>query len=592
MLHKTIPYPLLLILLIFFIISCEPEIERPAPAYEEARGDADFSVYVALGNSLSAGYADNALYREAQENSFPAVIARKIEYINPDLVFNQALMPKGNGVGFSSGVPLGRLVLNSVSPLELSATPPSEGWQAKVEGPVHNLAVPGATVSDLTRPGLGSTQGNPFFYRFASSEGTTVLQDAIALNPTFFTLWIGNNDILGHALSGGYFVDENNQLAGDAPTPVEEFQESYQQIIDQLTASNANISGAIANLPYVSQIPYFNTVPWNALALDAAQAAQLNAGFEAELRKQVIYQVVEEGARRRIITGTPEQEGLAQRVIYQQAYQQAISQGASPEEAETSASQFVESDQGQAEILALQTNLIENRQPEEVHDLVEQQLNSEPVQDQVNQNFQAALQADQAGQLEVALGEEGAARVEASQTAQLSLLRDLNFFPEFREGPNGFLVGSEHSPTGFRQLTKNEKVLFSAALEGLLSAERLTQFDYILPDRYALDTDEIQLIQTHIDAYNSIIKTIAESNSLALVDMNTFFNQVVAGYTEDGTNFSATYITGNTFSLDGVHLSQKGYALVAERFIETINAYFNSEIPEPNLRNYPAVALP
>lgn len=592
MFYKTNPYPLLLATLLVFITSCEPEIDRPAPAYEEARGEADFSVYVALGNSLTAGYANNALYREAQLNSYPAIIAQKIAYVTPNFEFNQPLMPEGNGVGFTGGVALGRLILNSVSPLDLSPTPPSEGWQAKLEGPVYNLGVPGATVADLIRPGLGSSQGNPYFYRFASSEGTTVVQDAVSLNPTFFTLWIGNNDVLGHALSGGYFVDQNNQLAGSIITPVEEFRESYQQVINQLTASNPNITGAIANIPSVSNSPFFNTVPWNALELDATQAAELNAGFEAELRNQIIYQVVLEGARRRIIRGTAEQPGLARQVVYQQAYEQAISQGASQEEATASAKQFVESEEGLAVIEALETSLIETFQPEQVHELVEQQLSSQAVREQINENFLAAYQADQSGQLEVAIGEEGAARVETTQTAQLTQLRSLNYFPEFREGPNGFVVMSEHSPTGIRQLTQNGKILFSAALEGVLSGDRLAQYNYVLPDRYALDADEIQLIESHINSYNTIIAEIAESNSFALVDMNTFFDQVVEGYSEDGTNFSATYITGNTFSLDGLHLTQKGNALVAKRFIETINAYYNSALPEPNLRNYPAVALP
>src|SRR5690606_3901574 len=38
-------------------------------------GEADFSTYVALGNSLTAGYSDNALFRAGQENSFAKLLA-------------------------------------------------------------------------------------------------------------------------------------------------------------------------------------------------------------------------------------------------------------------------------------------------------------------------------------------------------------------------------------------------------------------------------------------------------------------------------------------------------------------------------------
>ena len=40
-------------------------------------GSANFSKYVALGNSITAGYADNALYREGQDNSYPSILAHQ-----------------------------------------------------------------------------------------------------------------------------------------------------------------------------------------------------------------------------------------------------------------------------------------------------------------------------------------------------------------------------------------------------------------------------------------------------------------------------------------------------------------------------------
>lgn len=46
--------------------SCKPELSTITPS----KGNADFSRYIAVGNSLTSGYADNGLYLEGQKNSF------------------------------------------------------------------------------------------------------------------------------------------------------------------------------------------------------------------------------------------------------------------------------------------------------------------------------------------------------------------------------------------------------------------------------------------------------------------------------------------------------------------------------------------
>jgi len=45
-----------------FMASCKPEVNDFTPS----NGTADFTTYVAVGNSLTAGYADGALYKSAQ----------------------------------------------------------------------------------------------------------------------------------------------------------------------------------------------------------------------------------------------------------------------------------------------------------------------------------------------------------------------------------------------------------------------------------------------------------------------------------------------------------------------------------------------
>ena len=52
----------------------EPEVVLPALT----AGTADFSNYVALGASFTAGFTDGALFNAAQENSFPNIISNNL----------------------------------------------------------------------------------------------------------------------------------------------------------------------------------------------------------------------------------------------------------------------------------------------------------------------------------------------------------------------------------------------------------------------------------------------------------------------------------------------------------------------------------
>ena len=58
------------------MVACEPEFENPVDSGDlYTNGEADFSNYVALGNSLTAGYADGTIYLTGQLNSYPVLLA-------------------------------------------------------------------------------------------------------------------------------------------------------------------------------------------------------------------------------------------------------------------------------------------------------------------------------------------------------------------------------------------------------------------------------------------------------------------------------------------------------------------------------------
>jgi len=154
------------------------------------------------------------------------------------------------------------------------------------------LGVPGAKSFHLVAPGYGNVAGvptgaaNPYFARFATSPNATVIGDAISQNPTFFTLWIGNNDILGFATSGGSGVDqlgnfEPTTYGSDDITDPNVFAQVYSDQVNALV--NTGAKGALINIPDVTSIPYFTTVPFAALSpLDPTfgpQIPTLNATF-------------------------------------------------------------------------------------------------------------------------------------------------------------------------------------------------------------------------------------------------------------------------------------------------------------------------
>ena len=281
-------------LLAIGLVSCEPEFENAVTdeGFYDA-GDADFSNYVALGNSLTAGFADNALFVSGQQDSYPNIMAQQFSFVGGG-DFTQPLTSDNLGGLLLGGVQISgnRLVLSADEngnpfPATLDGAPTTDVLTSEA-GPFNNMGVPGAKSFHLVTPGYGSVAGvangtaNPWYARFATSESSTVLADAASLNPTFFSLWIGNNDILGYATSGGSGVDQAGNFdpstyGGNDITDPNVFAAAYSAQVDALVAGGAK--GVLLNIPDVTSIPYFTTVPTRTIPLDAATAGGLNAQF-------------------------------------------------------------------------------------------------------------------------------------------------------------------------------------------------------------------------------------------------------------------------------------------------------------------------
>nr|WP_321410478.1 hypothetical protein [uncultured Carboxylicivirga sp.] len=60
----------------------------------------------------------------------------------------------------------------------------------------------------------------------------------------------------------------------------------------------------------------------------------------------------------------------------------------------------------------------------------------------------------------------------------------------------------------------------------------------------------------------------------------------------DGNRYSTTFVTGGIFSLDGIHATGRGSAIIANSFIEAINEQFDAQVPEVNINDYKTVEFP
>lgn len=296
------------------IVGCGTEISGDLDDEGDVTpGTADFSRYVAVGDSLTAGYADSALYKHGQKNSFPAILAKQFVAAGGGAFDQPLLMPEKTGSLFFGMTDLDRddrLVLvptgdpeRPAAPDEITPAISSDIATESIPGLYNNVGVPGAKVFHVALAGYGNPAGllamppsaNPYFVRFASTTAASMLTDVIPPSapsaPTFFTLWIGNNDVLFYALAGGDAIDQNavdNITPGTyGPDDITDdlvFAGSYPAIVGAL--KTANNKGVLINIPAVSTIPHFTTVPYDAVPLkgdDLVDLAPLEAGYNGAL---------------------------------------------------------------------------------------------------------------------------------------------------------------------------------------------------------------------------------------------------------------------------------------------------------------------
>lgn len=437
--------------IMLFTYACKPNLKPYLPT----SGEADFSSYVAIGNSLTSGYADGALIYSGQLNSYPVMLSEQFALAGGGTFKVPYLPQSGNGNDGAGG---NRRVLGnssnclgvvSLGPV-LASGASTTLTDVSANGPYNLIGVPGARAVDAVFPGYAGF--NPFLSRFCSSVATsTLLSEALRANPTFYSLWLGNNDVLGYATGGGVgAVSPAFPFPGSLTDPAQ-VQAALYMIMDSLSQRGAK--GVIMNIPDVTSIPFFTTIPYNGVTVSQGMADTLNGIYTALGFTDIIW----------------------------------------------------------------------------------------------------------------------------------------------KAGANPFIIVDSSVANPFykiRQAKYNEYIVLSTPLDSVRCGQWGINPMKPLTDRYVLDENEISIIKNYTEQYNTIISNLASNFNVALADMNTYMKSFQAGVNYNNIKMDAIFVSGGAFSLDGVHPNPRGYALIANEIIRTINNKYGSHLPEKDVTRYDGIIFP
>lgn len=218
-------------------------------------GSAMFARYVSFGNSITAGIQSFGLSDSTQSVAYPVLLARAM--LTP---FNYPSLNK-------PGCPPPITFIFANPPTRVGGLPDTFcALRKNTPTLLNNVAFPGASVLELLNTNYGPPQppaSATDAYKLFLLGGRTEIQRAREVLPTFVTVWIGNNDVLGAILDTGD--------AGQAAdiTPPATFATQYNALMDSIDSFGSVQGGALIGVVQVTGAPYVS----QGRAYFAAQAA-------------------------------------------------------------------------------------------------------------------------------------------------------------------------------------------------------------------------------------------------------------------------------------------------------------------------------
>jgi len=515
---KISKYLLLAVLFSPLFTSCADYNEQSVDALET--GTADFTKYVAVGNSLAAGFQSNALYPEGQAYSYPNFLAQTFR------VSSFAQPAIGNGYGDRVDIadlsnPLAPVTtITSLSPGVLP-TQPAGGYQ--------NLGIPGAILDDYlggVRSDAGGNTVDTYLQRLTGSNGPayayvlgtsgkTISAYLKEQNPTFVSFWLGNNDILGYVTSGGL-------RPFTSPTA---FAASYASSISDILSSNANMKMAVANIPGVTSIPF--------------------ATYVGPIAKQLLTASLPPSVTS-IYASATFYNGVAQLGMAENKFPYAGIPLANLDKPDSAMVLIT----GQA---ALGWIGASSAVPGDAAKVTA-----------ITNYWKGFIVAATAGTANAIPASVAGAMDNATLAATMKQLITGLYMQTF-------LVDA---PTASAALTARGFDVNFAQPFGLHPHNPI-------PNQFILDKNEISIAKTVTGLFNGAISQVVAANTakIAFVDMNGIFKGIVTAGSVTANGVTLRPALGSLFSFDGVHPSNRGHGILTNEIIKAINAKFNSNLP-------------
>lgn len=563
---KTIKYLGITLSLMLLFSSCEQEVKdlmdpceadpescAPDTSCEDADdGSADFSKFIAIGNSFVAGVQGGALFTEAQNNSLAVIINKQLQCAGGDQTFKQPDIKATLGwnlfvtQSFPTNPVLGRMLLQygttpdcATGAISPRPTPQAYASNANIEAvpnpavnadflvtdaevlktDLNNFAAPAITVGQALSAATGNwadpdpAKGfQPFYARFATAPGTSnMITDANAAGGTFALVWLGLDDFLLHAAFGGDPTKAPLTANGDFST---RFGAVFGHPAIGLLTVNPNLKAVVGNFPNIFAMPHFQLVKYNPIPLDAGTVTQLNSeeafgGYNAVLDALIA------NAGALGINDALKDEIASRKVTY---------------------------------VAGCTNKMI----------LIDETL------------------ADLGGYFDIL---QGMGAISAAQRTGLIPYEQIR----------------QSTPTDIIPLSTGS--ILGTLVGG--NPQMVMGVTVPLADQYVLIPSEIQAIEAARTSYNATVAAVVANfpDNLVLADVNTAFNGLLAapgGITYSGTIAISPSLPPPTgiFSEDGIHPNARGYAFLANVFISAINAKFGSTVPPANLADYSITGLP
>jgi lysophospholipase L1-like esterase len=236
--------PVVLVAGVALTAACSDDILNP-PTSEV---DSLFNKYFSIGNSVTAGFQSGGINKAGQAESYAALLAGQFAVSEFNIPFMNAPGCPPPLVNIITGERLGDPV-----------APPCALREAPIPEFLHNVGVPGAAVIDALS-NLAPTSDPNELTTFLLG-GLTQLEWAAVVEPTFVSVALGNNDVLGAALA----------MDASLATPVADFTTQYTDVMTALTGMGVQ-GGILLGVFNVTLIPHFNPGQWY---LGLALASQL-----------------------------------------------------------------------------------------------------------------------------------------------------------------------------------------------------------------------------------------------------------------------------------------------------------------------------